>query len=73
MAAIHPALTRLGAVAILAISAAPLYAQTQQPSADTLKVRHETLSKSSAGISAKVRPIAKLSNSMIRSTKRKIP
>jgi hypothetical protein len=37
MAANHPKLTGLGMVAILAFSVAPIYAQAQQASADTLK------------------------------------
>ena len=49
MATIHPALTRLGAAAILAISAAPLYAQAQQPSADTLKAEARNFLKIISG------------------------
>jgi hypothetical protein len=37
MAANHPKLTALGVVAILAIAGAPMYAQSQQTRADTLK------------------------------------
>jgi hypothetical protein len=37
MTANHPELTGLGVVAILAISAALMYAQAKQPSADALK------------------------------------
>ena len=45
MAANHPELISLGVVAILAISLAPMYAQVQQSSADTLKAEARNLVK----------------------------
>jgi hypothetical protein len=72
MAANHTKLIALGVGAILA-AAAPMSAQAKQPSADRLKAEARNFFKTSAATSAKVGPIAKLSNSMTRSTKRKIP
>jgi hypothetical protein len=45
MAANHPERIGLGVVAILAISLAPVYAQVQQSSADTLKAEAQNLVK----------------------------
>jgi hypothetical protein len=60
MAANHPALTRLGVVAILAISAAPLCAQAQQPSADTLKAEARDLVKIVSGDKRKSQAYCKI-------------
>ena len=49
MAANHPELICLGVVAILAISLAPMYAQAQQSSADTLKVEARNFVKIISG------------------------
>jgi len=49
MAENHPELISLGVVAILALSLAPMYAQVQQSSADTLKAEAGNLVKIISG------------------------
>jgi hypothetical protein len=58
--AVHPKLTRLGVVAILAISAAPLYARAQQPSADKLKAEARDFAKSIGGNKLKTQTYCKI-------------
>jgi len=56
----HHKLTRLGVVAILAISAAPLYAQTQQSSADKLKAEARDFVKIISGDKLKSQTYCKI-------------
>jgi hypothetical protein len=58
--AVLPKLTGLGVVAILAISAAPLYAQAQQPSADKLKAEARDLAKIISGDKVKSQTYCKI-------------
>ena len=60
MAANHPELTGLGVVAILAISAALMYAQAKQPSADTLKAEARNFVKIISGDKRKSRTYCKI-------------
>jgi hypothetical protein len=60
MAANHPKLTGLGVVAILAISAAPMYAQAQHTSADTLKAEARNFVKIISGDKRKSQTYCKI-------------
>jgi hypothetical protein len=60
MAANHPELTGLGVVAILAISAALMYAQAKQPSADTLKAEARNFVKIISGDKRKSQTYCKI-------------
>jgi hypothetical protein len=60
MTANHPELTGLGVVAILAISAALMYAQAKQPSADTLKAEARNFVKIISGDKRKSQTYCKI-------------
>jgi hypothetical protein len=60
MAANHPKLTGLGMVAILAISVAPIYAQAQHASADTLKAEARNFVKIISGDKRKSQTYCKI-------------
>ena len=60
MAANHPELTGLGVVAILAISAALMYAQAKQPSADRLKAEARNFFKIISGDKRKSQTYCKI-------------
>ena len=60
MAANHTKLIGLGVGAILAISAAPMYAEARQPSADTLKAEARSFVKIISGDQRKSRTYCKI-------------
>ena len=60
MAANHTKLIALGVGAILAISAAPMYAEARQPSADTLKAEARSVVKIISGDKRKSRTYCKI-------------
>jgi hypothetical protein len=72
MAANHFRGVGLSVVAILVISAAPMYAQAHEPGADTFKAETRNVAKIISGNKRKSQTYCK-SNSMTRSTKRKTP
>ena len=60
MPANHIGLIRLGVISILAISAAPMYAEARQPSADTLKAEARSFVKIISGDNRKSRTYCKI-------------
>ena len=60
MAANHTKLIGLGVGAILAISAAPMYAEARQPTADTLKAEARSFVKAISGDQRKSRTYCKI-------------